>query len=174
MKQLSHLDERRHPHMVDVSAKARSLRTARATGFIRLAPETVELVKKDALAKGNVLVCAELAGIQAAKETSRLIPLCHPLPLTRIAAECTLGPEGVTVCSVVRCAGRTGVEMEALTAVSVALLTVYDMCKAVDSGMVITDIRLLEKTKVAMSETAEAAAAVPVAEPAHGDGRPTS
>jgi cyclic pyranopterin phosphate synthase len=147
MGKLSHVDERGRPRMVDVSDKGLSERRAEAAGFIRLAPETVRLIGADAIAKGNVLVCAELAGIQAAKQTATLIPLCHPLPLTGIAVECILGPAGVAAHSTVRCTERTGVEMEALTAVAVALLTVYDMCKAVDKAMVISDVKLLSKTK---------------------------
>jgi cyclic pyranopterin monophosphate synthase len=144
---LSHLDARRRPAMVDVTTKETTFRTARAEGRIRLGPETIELIRDDAVAKGSVLVTAELAGIGAAKRTSSLVPLCHPLMLTHVKVEAALEGEGVRVTAEVRCAGRTGVEMEALTAVSVALLTVYDMCKAVDKTMELHGIRLLEKKR---------------------------
>ena len=144
---LSHLDERQRPRMVDVTDKPTSHRVARATGEIRLAPATVRLVAEDGIRKGNVLVTAELAGVGAAKLTPQLIPLCHPLLLSTVRVEATLVEDGVRVTSEVRCTGQTGVEMEALTAVSVALLTVYDMCKAVDQGMEIGAVRLVEKTK---------------------------
>lgn len=147
MAHLSHLDRRRRPRMVDVSEKKISHRCARAAGFIRLAPKTLRLIAGDKIAKGNVFVTAELAGVQAAKETARLIPLCHPLPLSSIRVSVAQADDGVEVASEVKCTERTGVEMEALTAVSVALLTIYDMCKAVDKRMQITDIRLIKKTK---------------------------
>lgn len=147
MEELTHLDELERAAMVDVSRKSPQLRRARAAGRIRLAPETVSLVAANGIRKGNVLAIAEIAGIQAAKRTDELIPLCHPLPLTRVAVQATLEPDGIMVESEVACVGVTGVEMEALTAVSVALITVYDMCKAVDKGMVLEQIMLLEKTK---------------------------
>lgn len=147
MDELTHLDERERAAMVDVSRKTPQLRRARAAGRIHLAPETVALVAANGIRKGNVLAIAEIAGIQAAKRTGELIPLCHPLPLTRVAVRATLEAGGVAVVAEVACVGVTGVEMEALTAVSVALLTVYDMCKAVDKAMVIEKIVLLEKTK---------------------------
>lgn len=150
-RRLTHIDERQRPRMVDVSAKPLSHRTARAGGFVRLQPETVRLIAASRIQKGNVLITAELAGVQAAKQTAFLIPLCHPLPLSKVHVDATLEAAGVTVTSEVRCTERTGVEMEALTAVSVALLTVYDMCKAVDKTMVISDIRLIEKTKESVS-----------------------
>jgi cyclic pyranopterin phosphate synthase len=147
MKKLSHIDERQRPRMVDVSPKGLSHRVATASGWIALKPATVRLIRASTIAKGNVLVTAELAGIQAAKQTASLIPLCHIVPLTKVAVTATLRRNGVAVTSEVKCTDRTGVEMEALTAVSVALLTVYDMCKAVDKTMTLADIRLVEKIK---------------------------
>jgi cyclic pyranopterin phosphate synthase len=150
-----------------VSGKGLSQRVASAAGSIRLSAETVQLVAADKIAKGNVLITAEIAGVLAAKQTAALIPLCHPLPLTGIVVECTLEPTAVCARSEVKCTDRTGVEMEALTAVTVALLTVYDMCKAVDKEMVISDIRLLRKTKRAVThpDRAPAAAAPRLAAP---------
>ncbi len=147
MDELSHVDTEGKLSMVDVSVKAPQRRTARARGRIELAPETAALIRENRVKKGDVLTVARLAGIQAAKETGRLIPLCHPLVLDRIDVQATLTDQGVEVISEVVCVGRTGVEMEALTAVSVALLTVYDMCKAVDKTMRIGDIVLLKKVK---------------------------
>jgi cyclic pyranopterin phosphate synthase len=144
---LSHVDDGGKANMVDVSMKHPQDRSARATGQISLNPETVALIRDNQMKKGDVLTIAEIAGIQAAKQTSALIPLCHPLQLTKVEVKAELTAKGVTVNAMSRCIGQTGVEMEALTAVSVALLTVYDMCKAVDKGMVITDITLIEKTK---------------------------
>ena len=137
--------------MVDVGAKAETRRVARACGSIRMQPATLRLILEGSAKKGDVLGVARLAAIMAAKRTSDLIPLCHPIALTRVAVELEIDPAA----SAVRCTaraetrGRTGVEMEALTAVSVAALTIYDMCKAVDKQMVITGIRLLSKTKKA-------------------------
>jgi cyclic pyranopterin phosphate synthase len=136
--------------MVDVSAKAITRRRATASGRIRLAPATVALVAANRLAKGNVLAVAELAGIQAAKHTFELIPLCHGLVLDKVGVRAALDADGVAVVSEIVCTGRTGAEMEALTAVAVALLTVYDMCKAVDRSMVLEGIRLLDKKKEAV------------------------
>ena len=133
--------------MVDVGAKPPQLRIARAAGRIDLAPETVKLIETNEIKKGDVLTVAQIAGIQAAKRTSELIPLCHPLALSRVKVQLEVVPGGVTATSEVRCIDRTGVEMEALTAVSVALLTVYDMCKAVDKNMRIVEVSLLEKVK---------------------------
>ena len=144
---LSHVDEHGHAVMVDVSAKPPQRRTARAAGRIRLEPGTLALVADNAMKKGDVLTVAELAGIQAAKRTPELIPLCHPLSITKIDVKASLEEDAVAVSSAVTCIGPTGVEMEALTAVSVALLTVYDMCKAVDHDMVIGQVTLTEKTK---------------------------
>jgi cyclic pyranopterin phosphate synthase len=145
--ELSHTDGQGKASMVDVSGKAAQRRLARATGTILLAPATIAAIRENAVKKGDVLAVARIAGIQAAKETARLVPLCHPLPLDRIDVAAEATEAGVVVTSEAVCVGRTGVEMEALTAVSVALLTIYDMCKAVDRGMTITEIRLLEKTK---------------------------
>lgn len=147
MKQLSHLDERQRPRMVDVSPKGLSHRVAAARGVIRLRSATIRLIRANQIAKGSVLLTAELAGIQGAKQTSSLIPLCHVVPLTSVSVKASLRRDAVVVESEVKCTDRTGVEMEALTAVSVALLTVYDMCKAVDKTMVIGEIVLRSKSK---------------------------
>ena len=147
MKKLSHTDELGKANMVDVSAKPQQLRIAKAIGNICLQPETLQLVRDDQVKKGDVLTVAEIAGIQAAKRTGELIPLCHPLQLTKISVKARLIETGVKITSEVRCIGSTGVEMEALTAVSVALLTVYDMCKAVDKMMIIQGVTLVDKTK---------------------------
>lgn len=144
---LTHFDSEGHAAMVDVSAKPETARTAIATGRISMQPETLALIQQGGLDKGDVLGVARLAGIMAAKRTADLIPLCHPLNLSKIAVDLVPQPEtaGVAITATVRLVGRTGVEMEALTAVSVAALTIYDMCKAVDRGMTIQDIRLLHK-----------------------------
>ena len=147
MRRLSHVDKDGRAVMVDVSGKKTQLRVARASGRISLAEATVGLIRDNSMAKGDVLAAAEIAGIQAAKRTFELIPLCHPLELTRVDVRASPDEQGLSVTSEVRCIGRTGVEMEALTAVSVALLTVYDMCKAVDKSMRIGEIELLEKVK---------------------------
>jgi cyclic pyranopterin phosphate synthase len=147
MNELTHIDADNRPAMVDVSEKPLSHRVAKAEGFIKLAPETVALIGANQIKKGNVLITAELAGVQAAKKTFDLIPLCHPLILSKISVKTALAEDGVAVLSEVKCTGQTGVEMEALTAVSVALLTIYDMCKAVDKQMKLGGIRLIEKTK---------------------------
>ena len=144
---LSHVDEHGRANMVDVSAKPVQLRTARASGHIRLAGGTLDLVRENRMKKGDVLTIAEIAGIQGGKRTSELIPLCHPLPITKIDVKAILDNTGVRIDSMARCTGQTGIEMEALTAVSIALLTIYDMCKAVDKSMVIDYIRLVEKIK---------------------------
>jgi cyclic pyranopterin phosphate synthase len=133
--------------MVDVSTKPLSRREAVATGRIDLQRTTLELIASDRIAKGNVFATARLAGIQAAKQTAQLIPLCHPLGLSHVEVGLTTDGNGVAVTCTARTTAQTGVEMEALTGVSVALLTIYDMCKAVDKTMRIGDIRLLEKTK---------------------------
>jgi cyclic pyranopterin phosphate synthase len=146
-KKFSHIDEKGKANMVDVGDKPVQQRTAIASGSISLSAETIQLIRENQVKKGDVLTIAEIAGIQAAKETSRLIPLCHPLQITKVEVKALLTETGVDVNSMVRCLGQTGIEMEALTAVSVALLTVYDMCKAVDKKMVIGHISLLEKTK---------------------------
>ena len=147
MDDLSHVDEQGRARMVDVGGKTPQSRIARAAGTIELAAATRDLIRKNQLKKGDVLAVAQIAGIQAAKRTAELIPLCHPLVLDRIDVTLALTDEGVSAVSEVACVGRTGVEMEALTAVSVALLTVYDMCKAADKQMRIGNIVLLEKVK---------------------------
>lgn len=143
---LSHLDDRGGARMVDVSGKAVTPREAVAEGFVSMRPETLLLIQEGGLPKGDVLAVARVAGIQAAKRTSELIPMCHPLPLSAVVITLeSAGDARLRIKAQVRMEGRTGVEMEALTAVSVAALTIYDMCKAVDRGMQIEDIRLLEK-----------------------------
>lgn len=144
---LTHIDSKGKANMVDVGDKPNQIREAKATGFIKLNNETVKLIKENQMKKGDVLTVCEIAGIQAAKQTPSLIPLCHTLMLTKVDVKATLTDNGVKVDSLVKCIGQTGVEMEALTAVSVALLSVYDMCKAVDKAMIIEEISLLEKTK---------------------------
>lgn len=146
MAQLSHLDESGKIRMVDVTGKSITVRTARARGRIRVLPETLALIQSEKIAKGNPLEVARIAGIMAAKSTAALIPLCHPLGLTHVNMRCELTQEGIELEATATAEGKTGVEMEALTAVSVAALTIYDMCKAVDREMVITDIRLVEKS----------------------------
>ena len=145
---LTHFDPQGHAHMVDVSGKAETHRIARARGSIRMQAATLALIATGGAAKGDVIGIARIAAIQAAKRTAELIPLCHPLPLTRVAVEFELdrGTNAVHCTAQAETFGRTGVEMEALTAVQVALLTVYDMCKAVDRGMVMGDIGLLQKS----------------------------
>lgn len=147
MKRLSHLDVRGRARMVDVSPKIPQHRRAVASGEIRCAPATLRLLRAGKTPKGDVLAAARLAGIQAAKQTSALIPLCHPLPLDSIHVELTPGRDQIRIVAEVRVHARTGVEMEALTAVSVAALTLYDMLKGVDRGMAIQNIRLLAKEK---------------------------
>ena len=144
---LTHFDAAGQAHMVDVSGKPETHRVARASGRITMQPATLELIRHGGAKKGDVLGVARIAAIQGAKRTAELIPLCHPLPLTRVAVEFALDDAGPAVrCEVqVETLGRTGVEMEALTAVQVALLTIYDMCKAADRGMVMDAIRVLEK-----------------------------
>jgi cyclic pyranopterin phosphate synthase len=144
---LSHLDSSGRARMVDVGSKPDQIRIAKAEGRIILKPETLRLIRENLVKKGDVLTVAEIAGIQAAKNTSSLIPLCHNINLTSIKVLTEVSTGGVIVTSEVHCIGQTGVEMEALTAVSVALLTIYDMCKAVDKEMSIEGIHLIEKTK---------------------------
>jgi cyclic pyranopterin phosphate synthase len=144
---LSHTNETGKARMVDVGDKDVVKRTARATGFIKISDEALALVKDNAIKKGDVLTVAEIAGVQAAKSTSSLIPLSHNINLDHISVIASIEEGGVRINSEVSCTGKTGVEMEALTAVSVALLTIYDMCKAVDKGMEIVTIRLVEKKK---------------------------
>ena len=151
MQNLTHFDTQGQAHMVDVAAKPATHRTATARGRIDMLPATLELIAAGNAKKGDVLGIARIAGIQGAKKTSDLIPLCHPIALTRVALDFTVVPPTATQTAHVVChataetVGPTGVEMEALTAVQVALLTIYDMCKAVDRGMTITDVKLLEK-----------------------------
>src|SRR5688572_2457035 len=132
--------------MVDVSSKEATFRTARAEAFVAMAPETLRLLRKDQLPKGSPLETARLAGILAAKKTSDLIPMCHPLPLTHVDVSISIVRGGARIETTASTRAETGVEMEALTAVSIAALTLYDMCKAVEKGITITGIRLLEKT----------------------------
>jgi cyclic pyranopterin phosphate synthase len=148
MSKLTHLDESGAARMVDVSEKAETTRVAIAEGFVSMTPATLALVETGTAKKGDVLATARIAGIMAAKRTSDLIPLCHPLPITKAAVTITPqhAPAGIRVEAEVKVSGQTGVEMEALTAVSVACLTIYDMLKAVERGMVISGIRLLEKS----------------------------
>lgn len=145
--ELSHTDKNGKANMVDVGHKPNQIREASATGFIRLLPQTVKLIRENQMKKGDVLTIAEIAGIQAAKRTPELIPLCHTLMLIKVDVKAALNDSGVVVKSYAKCIGQTGVEMEALTAASVALLTIYDMCKAVDKQMVIERVELIEKTK---------------------------
>ena len=147
---LSHVDARGEARMVDVSAKPVHLREAIARGEIRLQKATIRLVTGNKIAKGNVLATARIAGIQAAKQTGNLIPLCHPLPISHCDIAFEVGSDRIAITASARIAAQTGVEMEALTAVSVAALTIYDMCKAVDKEMQITNIKLLTKTKKAL------------------------
>jgi cyclic pyranopterin monophosphate synthase len=147
MGKLSHVDEKGKANMVDVGAKADQKRIAKATGHITLKPETIQLIQDNSMKKGDVLTISEVAGIQGGKRTSELIPLCHPLQITKLDVKATMDETGVRINSEARCVGKTGIEMEALTAVSVALLTVYDMCKAVDKEMNIDELTLVEKTK---------------------------
>ncbi|WP_294315076.1 cyclic pyranopterin monophosphate synthase MoaC [uncultured Sphingomonas sp.] len=145
MSRLTHLDADGAAHMVDVGDKAVTQRRAIATGRIAIAPDALAAIRNGAAKKGDVLAVARVAGIMAAKKTADLIPLCHPLPLTRVTLDLTLDDAGITATALTATDGKTGVEMEALTAVSVALLTIYDMAKAMDRAMTISDIRLLEK-----------------------------
>jgi cyclic pyranopterin phosphate synthase len=147
MSQFSHIDEHGKANMVDVSAKPNQVRTAIASGHIRLQPATLLLIKENQIKKGDVLTIAEIAGIQGGKKTSELIPLCHPLLISKIDVKASITETGINVQSFAKCTGQTGIEMEALTAVSISLLTVYDMCKAVDKDMCIEKIILIEKEK---------------------------
>jgi cyclic pyranopterin phosphate synthase len=147
VKRLTHIAADGRAQMVDVSAKPLSARTANATGRITLAKNTVALVRKNEIAKGDVIATARIAGIQAAKRTAHLIPLCHTIPLSEVKIHIDLSADGAEVTGTARTVAQTGVEMEALTGVAVALLTIYDMCKAVDKQMVIGNVRLIEKKK---------------------------
>jgi cyclic pyranopterin phosphate synthase len=144
---LSHIDEHGHAHMVDVSEKELTTRTAVAQSIVTMQPATLALILSGGHAKGDVLAVARIAGIQAAKKTSDLIPLCHPLALSKVSVEfAALSDSALKITALCKLAGKTGVEMEALTAASIAALTVYDMCKAVEKGIVIESTRLLSKT----------------------------
>ena len=147
MKKLTHTDSRGKLNMVDVGQKPDQERTATAEGYILLQAETLKLIRENAMKKGDVLTVAEIAGIQGGKRTSELIPLCHPLAITKLDVKAELIDNGVKITSYAKCIGKTGIEMEALTAVNIALLAIYDMCKAVDKEMIIKDIKLLEKNK---------------------------
>src|SRR6266511_3082729 len=147
MTRLTHIGVDGGAKMVDVSAKPLSARTAIAKGKIRLQRETLDLISTDRIAKGNVFATARLAGIQAAKQTAHLIPLCHTLPLSDVKIDIVAARDGAEVSCTARTVSQTGVEMEALTGVAVSLLTIYDMCKAVDKKMQIADVRLIKKTK---------------------------
>ena len=157
MNKLTHLDDRGEAIMVDVTSKPVSQREATARGEIRLQESTIAQVKSLALAKGNVLAAARISGILAAKKTGELIPLCHPLPITHCRVECDIprSADRVVITARVRVAAQTGVEMEALMAVSVAALTIYDMCKAVDKRITITDIKLISKSKSPLIHSSE-------------------
>lgn len=145
---LTHTDDQGRASMVDVSTKPPQIREAVAVGFISLQGETLELIRQNGLKKGDVLAIARVAGIQAAKQTQLLIPLCHQIPLSKVAVDFELGEKGIQITAMTKTVAQTGVEMEALTAVSLAALTIYDMCKAVDKTMVITDVKLVSKTKI--------------------------
>lgn len=145
MSKLTHLDEEGHAHMVDIGAKVPSQRVAIASGFINMTASALMSVCDGSVPKGDVLACARIAGIMAAKKTADLIPLCHPLALDSVTVDFTIEANGIRVTASASLTGKTGVEMEAITASSVALLTIYDMVKALDKGMVIGQIRLIEK-----------------------------
>jgi cyclic pyranopterin phosphate synthase len=146
MTRLTHLDSQGAARMVDVGGKPETPRSATATGCIRMSAETLAAVREGSGPKGDVLAAARIAGIMAAKKTGELIPLCHPLSLDAVSVDFTFEPDGVRATAIASLSGRTGVEMEAMTATSIALLTIYDMAKALDKGMVIEEVRLLEKT----------------------------
>jgi cyclic pyranopterin phosphate synthase len=147
MRRFTHIAEDGRAQMVDVSSKPLSTRTAVASGKIHLQRGTLDLISKDKIAKGNVFATARIAGIQAAKQTAQLIPLCHTLPLSEVKIDIVASNDGAEVTCTARTVAQTGVEMEALTGVAVSLLTIYDMCKAVDKEMQISDVRLVKKTK---------------------------
>lgn len=146
MAKLTHLDDSGAAHMVDVSAKADTMREAVAEGRVTMSAEALAAIREGSAKKGDVLATARIAGIMAAKKTSDLIPLCHPLMLSKISIDFAFEDDGIRTTATVRLTGQTGVEMEAMTAVAVALLTIYDMAKALDKAMVISDIRLLSKS----------------------------
>lgn len=145
---LTHTDEQGRASMVDVSGKPAQTRVAVAEGFIVLQATTLDLIRQNGLKKGDVLAVARIAGIQAAKQTQLLIPLCHQIPLSKVVVEFEMKAAGIQITATTKTIAQTGVEMEALTAVSLAALTIYDMCKAVDQSMVIQEVRLISKTKV--------------------------
>src|SRR5580765_1037182 len=147
MKRLTHISADGRAQMVNVSAKPMSARRAVATGKIRLQTETLRLISKDQIAKGNVFATARIAGIQAAKQTAQLIPLCHTLPISQVNIDIVASKNGAAVKCTAQTIAQTGVEMAALVGVTVALLTIYDMCKAVDKHMIVSDVQLLKKTK---------------------------
>lgn len=146
MTKLTHLDDAGNAAMVDISAKAATVREATAEGCITMSPEALITIKAGAVQKGDVLATARIAGIMAAKKTSELIPLCHPLMLSKVSVDFEFEPTSIRVTALARLTGQTGVEMEALTAATIALLTIYDMAKAIDKNMVIGDVRLLSKS----------------------------
>lgn len=146
MSKLTHLDDSGAAHMVDVSAKADTVREAVAEGRIAMSAEALTAIREGSAKKGDVLATARIAGIMAAKKTAELIPLCHPLMLSKVSVDFTFDDDGIRVTALVRLTGQTGVEMEAMTSVSVTLLTIYDMAKALDKGMVLSGIRLLSKS----------------------------
>jgi cyclic pyranopterin monophosphate synthase len=146
MAKLTHLDDRGAAHMVDISTKADTVRQAVAEGRISMSADALSAIRAGSAKKGDVLATARIAGIMAAKKTSELVPLCHPLMLSKVSVDFAYQDDGIRVTALVRLSGQTGVEMEAMTAVSVALLTIYDMAKALDKAMVIGDIRLLTKS----------------------------
>ncbi|WP_109356844.1 cyclic pyranopterin monophosphate synthase MoaC [Sphingorhabdus sp. EL138] len=146
MSKLTHIDGDGAAHMVDISTKNETVREAHAEGFISMNPDVLEAIRANGMKKGDVLATARIAGIMAAKKTSDLIPLCHPLALSKVAVDFEYQDDGIKVRAMARLTGKTGVEMEALTAASTALLTVYDMSKAMQKDMVISDIRLLSKS----------------------------
>ena len=154
MKKLSHIGTDGRAQMVDVSAKPLSKRRAIAHGSIRLQRETLDLIARDQIAKGNVFATARIAGIQAAKQTAQLIPLCHTLPLGEVKIDIIASRDGAEVICTAQTIAQTGVEMETLVGVTVALLTIYDMCKAVDKEMAITEVHLVEKTKQPVRDAA--------------------
>jgi len=151
MRRLTHIEADGRARMVDISAKPMSKRRAVATGKIRLQRETLDLITNDQITKGNVFATARIAGIQAAKQTAHLIPLCHTLPLAEVKIDVVSSNQGAEVKCTAQTVAQTGVEMEALVGVTAALLTIYDMCKAVDKKMEIYDVRLIEKTKRALA-----------------------
>ena len=146
MTKLTHLDDAGNAAMVDISAKNATMREAIAEGRITMSAEALAAIRDGAVKKGDVLATARIAGIMAAKKTSELIPLCHPLALSKVAVDFEFEADGIRVTALARLTGQTGVEMEALTAASIALLTIYDMAKAIDKAMVISDVRLLSKS----------------------------